>query len=154
MLRLIAVIMLGTCILTPGAHADLFLINLQGTAFSGDTLQVTGTIDMDLGTDLVLSSELMFFHESDPGIPLPHPPTVNGSGIDFVFDMNMLFVETGAATNANTIWSGGNSPEPSHCLLLLRVPTTGTRRFQCYIMMEVLSRTVRSKSRIRRDVSK
>ncbi len=91
-------------LLSSPAYAGLFFVDTGPLvdAGSGHTLQVTGTIEIDLMTDAVLASDLTFFHEADPGVQLPNLPT--GSGVDFVLDMGMLFIAPGATTNSNLIW--------------------------------------------------
>ena len=91
-------------LLSSPAYAGLFFVDTGPLvdAASGHTLQVTGTIEIDLMTDAVLASDLTFFHEADPGVQLPNLPT--GSGVDFVLDMGMLFIAPGATTNSNLSW--------------------------------------------------
>ena len=94
-------------LLSSPAYAGLFFVDIGPLVDGGHTLQVTGTIEIDLMTDAVLGSDLMFFHESDPGVQLPSIPT--GSGVDFVSDMGMLFIESGASTNSGLSWFSGTS---------------------------------------------
>ncbi len=89
-------------LLSSPAYAGLFFVDIGPLVDGGHTLQVTGTIEIDLMTDAVLGSDLMFFHESDPGVQLPTIPT--GSGVDFVSAMGMLFIESGASTNSGLSW--------------------------------------------------
>lgn len=101
-----AVALFSTCVLLSSpAYAGLFFVDTGPLvdAGSGHTLQVTGTIEIDLMTDAVLASDLTFFHEADPGVQLPNLPT--GSGVDFVLEMGMLFIQSGATSDSFYRWS-------------------------------------------------
>ncbi len=100
-----AVALFSTCVLLSSpAYAGLFFVDTGPivVGFGRHTLQVTGTIDVDLTTDAVLGSDLRFFHESDPGVQLPNIPT--GSGVDFVLAMDVLFIGPGANINTGLTW--------------------------------------------------
>lgn len=89
----------GAIWLSEPLGAAQYLIDIGGSSPPMDRedethdLRVTGTIDVDVTTDVIHSSCLWFHHHNDPPIPLPLTPThIRNGGVDFVESNGALFL--------------------------------------------------------------